>query len=83
MSVLPRSLKMSMAPAVPSCTTTTADTVFPAGGFKFDVPENEPPAGNALRNVDVFPLIAVRLRTIAVALPGMPLNPATVQTSVS
>jgi hypothetical protein len=45
-SALPTALKMSMAPAVPSCTTTTADTVFPAIGFRFDVPGKLPPAGH-------------------------------------
>jgi hypothetical protein len=46
-SALPTALRMSMAPPVPNRTTTTADEVFPAVGFRFDVPVKLPPTGHA------------------------------------
>ena len=74
---------MSMAPAVPICTTTTADDVLPAVGFRFDVPEKLPPAGQVETYDEVDGLTMVTFMTIAVAPAAMPFTPATVQTSVS
>jgi hypothetical protein len=76
------SLKMSMAPPAPSWTTTTADAVLPAVGFRFDVLGLVPPSGQTVRNVELVTSVAVRLSTIAVAFPGIPFAPATVHTSV-
>jgi hypothetical protein len=81
-SALPRSLKMSIAPAVPSWTTTTFVVVLPAGGLMFDVPALPEPTGYKVRKVDVVTLTTVMFMTIAVAFAGIPFAPPTVHDSV-
>jgi len=83
MSALPTALRMLMAPPVPSWTTTTADDVFPAVGFRFDVPGKLPPTGQAETYDELLGLTMVRFITIAVAPDGMPFALDTVHASVS
>ena len=84
MSALPTALKMSIAPPVLSCTTTTALVALPAVALMFDVPGGDPAvAGYAVRNVLVVTLVTVRLSTMAVAPDGIPLAPVTCHVSVS